>query len=508
MIARPKRFRHAGACALSAAALAAVSSGCVVGPSYHAPAIATPRSFGERPVAGAAPLGGRAPTEGELSHWWQQFHDAELQRLIQLALRSNLDLLQAASRIRQAREQEIIAGAPLLPSIGSSASAVRLHANSNPLAGLTGGTAGGGAQGNASAEGGGASAVNLSVYSLGFDASWELDVFGGTRRAIEAARASTEAAAWQMRDAEVSLSAEVANDYIELRATQARDRIAEDAVRSEQSLLDLARARQRAGFVTQLDVNQELAQLAATRAELPLFESQERSLMHALAVLLADDPQALVRELSTAAPVPSVPTSLPVGLPSDLLRRRPDVRAAERQLAAATAQEGVAIADLYPKFDLLGLATLASSSVRGLVPSRSFSDLGLGLISWPVFQGGKSKAAVRVSEERRVQSYLVYRKSVLTALEDVEDALARYQGEERRLLELRQSQAAAASSLRIADAEYRTGLVNFIDVLQASNADLMARDQVEQGVEALAQDLVSLYKALGGGWTPRTPGDR
>ncbi len=495
-------LRAASTAAVAAFVLAVAASGCMVGPSYHAPAVATPESFGEPAAAGETPLSRPTPAEADLSQWWLQFHDAELQRLIDLALRSNLDLLEAASRIRQAREQEIIAGAPLLPSVGSSASAVRLHANSNPLAGLAGGGSGGGSGG------GGASPTNLSMYSLGFDASWELDVFGGTRRAIEAARASTAAAAWQLRDAEVSLTAEVANDYIELRATQARVRIAEDAARSERDLLSLARARLRAGFVTELDVNQELAQLAATRAELPLYASQEQASMHALAVLLAEDPQALLRELSAAAPVPSVPASLPVGLPSDLLRRRPDVRAAERELAAATAQEGVAVANLYPKFDLLGLGALASSSVHGLASSRNLAEIGLGLISWPIFQGGKSSAAVRASEERRVQSYLAYRKSVLAALEDVEDALARYQAEQQRLLQLRQSQAAAASSLRIADSEYQTGLVTFINVLQASNADLMARDQVEQGVEALAQDLVSLYKALGGGWASRSPHDR
>lgn len=495
--------------ALVALAAALTSSGCTVGPRYKTPAVAVPGAFGELPAAGRAPLSVPSPEEEDLSRWWLRFHDAELQRLIERALASNLDLQAAASRIRQAREEEVMAGSALLPSLGSSATAIRLHANSNPLAGLSGGGGSGsgggnsatsGSGGSSSAGGSGPSSLALTLYSLGFDASWELDVFGGTRRAVEAARASAEAAAWQLRDTEVSLTAEVANDYIQLRATQARARIVQQAIRSEASLLNLVQARERTGFVTELDVDQQQAQLAATRAELPPLQSQERALMHALAVLLAQQPQALVRELSAAAPVPAIPATLPVGLPSDLLRRRPDVREAERRLAAATAQEGVAVADLYPKFDLLGLGALAGSTPGSLIESRSLSELGLGFISWPIFQGGRREASVGAAEEERTQAYLAYRKAVLAALQDAEDALARYAAEQRRLVAVRQSQAAAAASLAVAEAQYRAGLVTFINVLQASAADLSARDQVEQGLQALAQDLVSLYKALGGGW--------
>ncbi|HTX24755.1 MAG TPA: efflux transporter outer membrane subunit [Steroidobacteraceae bacterium] len=470
-------------------ALLAVSSGCAVGPSYEEPHLATPPSFGELPgSAGESPLSAPSSAEADLTEWWRQFHDRELERLVDRALRSNLDLLTAASRIRQAREQEIIAGAALLPSVGSSVSGTRLHANSNPLAN------------------GGSSPLALAIYSLAFDASWEVDLFGGTRRGIEAARAGAEAAVWDMRDAEVSLTAEVANDYIQLRATQARIAIAQDAVRRQQDLLTLAQARASTGFVTELDVNQQRAQLAATRAELPALASERQTLMHALAVLLAASPQALVQELSPSAPVPGVPVSLPGGLPSDLLRRRPDVRAAERRLAAATAEEGVAVAALYPKFDLLGLAAFAGSSAGSLVSSKNFDALGLGFIDWPIFEGGKRRANIRASEELRAQSYLAYRRSVLAALQDTEDALVRYRDEQQRLVALREEQAAADASLDIAAARYRAGLVTFIDVLQASATDLNARDQVEQGVEGLAQDLVSLYKALGGGWgAPRDP---
>jgi outer membrane protein, multidrug efflux system len=488
-----------GAAAMAAAAaFALVSGGCAVGPNYRAPALEVPKAFGELPgSAGAAPLSEPSASESDLSQWWLQFQDPELDRLVDRALRFNLDLQAAASRIRQAREQEIIAGAPLVPSVSSSASALHLHSDSNPLAGLLGG-------GGASSAGQSAG-VGASMYSLGFDASWELDIFGGTRRAVEAARASAEAALWQLRDAEVSLTAEVANDYIQLRATQARIGIAREGIEREQSLLDLARARARTGFVTDLDVNRELAQLAASRAELPALTSERAALMHALAVLLAEEPRALLDELSRAAPVPAVPTSLPAGLPSDLLRRRPDVRAAERRLASATAEEGVAVAALYPRFDLLGLAAFAKNSVSGLVSSKDFSTLALGLIDWPIFDGGRRRASVRATREERTQSYLAYREAVLAALGDTEDALARYLGEQQHLLALRAAETAADSSLEIAQAQYRTGLVTFINVLEASATDLDARDRVEQSLQALAQDLVSVYKAVGGGWTAPRP---
>lgn len=503
---RTQRATAAILAALGAAALA----GCAVGPSYKKPAIETPARYGELPASrGEAPVSLPEPSQGDITRWWVQFHDAELQTLIGQAVKSNLDLEAAASRIRQARDEEIIAGAPLLPSIGASGSAVRLHAESNPLASLGGGSGGGGSGGSASGGGGpsgsasSSSPLDVTLYSLGFDASWELDVFGATRRGVQAARAAEEAAVWQLRDTEVSLVAEVATDYLELRSTQERVRIVTDSISRQQDVLTLVRARARMGFVTQLDVNQQLAQLAATRAELPALESEERALMHALAVLLGEEPQSLVSTLSSTAPLPSVPTSLPVGLPSDLLRRRPDVRAAERQLARATALEGVAVAGLYPKFDLLGLAAFAGNSAGQLLNARNFTDLGLGMISWPLFQGGKLRANVRATEEQRRQSYLAYRKSVLTALQEAEDALARYGAEQRRLLALRQSETAARSSLAIAQAQYRAGVVTFINVLQASAAYLDAEDQTVQSSQALAQDLVSLYKALGGGWESR-----
>ncbi|MDB6089569.1 MAG: Fis family transcriptional regulator [Gammaproteobacteria bacterium] len=474
-------------------------SACAVGPHYKQPAIPTPRAYHSLPpTQDEAPLSRPQPAEADLSQWWTQFHDARLEGLIERALQANLDLQAAASRIRQAREQELIAGAGELPSVSASGFGARIHSNSSPLAALASGSQSGSSSS-------GSSASTLKLYSVGFDATWEADVFGATRRGIEAARANTEAAVWQLRDGQVSLSAEVANTYMTLRTTQSRIAILRESTQHQRELLDLAAARAHAGFVTELDVNQQRSQLSAASAQLPLLEAQERASVHALGVLLGLEPDAVADELAAVACVPSVPTTLPVGLPSDLLRRRPDVRRAERQLASATAEVGIAVANLYPKFNLLAAVSLASSSAGNLFQSRSLSNVEGGIISWPVFQGGKLRANVRATREQQTQAYLAYRKSVLAALQDAEDALTRYAAEQRRLISLQDSQAAASSSLHIAAEQYRAGLVTFINVLTASATLLNARDQVAQSQQTLAQNLVSLYKALGGGWNTGNP---
>lgn len=465
-------------------------TGCTVGPDYHEPALSTPASFEELPIS-AVP----AASEADLSQWWREFNDPELDRLVARALAANLDLQAAASRIRVAREQEIIQGAAELPTLNATGAAVRLHSNSNPLAALGGGA--GAMQGGAPRSGG----TDLKLYSAGFDASWEIDVFGGVRRGIEAAHANSEAALWQVRDAQVTLSAEVANDYLNLRATQERIAIVQNELQRQRDTLGIIQARATTGFVTGLDVNQQTAQVEATAAQLPPLQAQARVLAHAIAVLIGEQPEAMSVALESAAASPPMTATLPVGLPSDLLRRRPDVREAERKLAAATAQIGVAVADLYPKFNLLGLVSFAGSSVGNLFSSNSLSEGGLGMIVWPVFNGGKTRANIRINEEQQAQAYLAYQQSVLKALQDVEDALSRYTNEQQRLISLQRSVTAANSSFTIAQDQYRTGLATYLNVLTAQNTLLTAQDEVAQSRAALATDTVALYKALGGGWT-------
>jgi len=292
----------------------------------------------------------------------------------------------------------------------------------------------------------------------------------------------------------------VANDYLTLRATQRRTAIVQSELQRQRDTLGLISARAATGFVTELDVNQQSAQVAATAAQLPPLEAQSRALVHALSILLGQQPEAMAAELQAAGAIPPVPASLPIGLPSDLLRRRPDVREAERRLAAATAQVGVAVAQLYPKFNLLALASFAGSSLGNLFSADNFSEAGAGLVSWPIFTAGKSQANVEISREQLNQAYLAYQQSVLKALQDSEDSLARFSAEQQRLASLQSSIAAANSSFTIAQQQYVAGLTDYLSVLTAQTTLLNLQDQVAQSQAALAADLVALYKALGGGW--------
>lgn len=482
--------------AASVALLAA--AGCEVGPDYKPPQIATPPTYEELPANAQAPLSQPASAEADLSRWWAQIRDPELQSLIARALHSNLDLQAAVSRIREAREQEIVAGAKGVPQLNANGLGLNTHSNSNPLGAIAGGGAGGAPQAGPS---------NIKLYSLGFDATWEIDVFGGVRRGIEAASANTDAAWWGMRDGEVSLTAEIANDYLALRAAQARIAIIRDQLKHQQDSFKLIAARKRAGFVTQFDVNQQRALVSSTAAELPSLDGELRAREHAIAVLLGQQPETLAAELDASAPLPDIPTALPVGLPSDLLRRRPDVREAERKLAAATANIGVAVADLYPKFNLIGAASFTGPHLSDLLSGSNFGVVGLGQITWPIFHGGQIRANIRAKEEEAQQAYLAFQQSVLKALQDAEDALARYTNEQRRLLPLQAGVQSARSSERIAEQQYRAGLVTYLNVLAAQTTLLGAEDQLTESRQALAQDLVSLYKALGGGWAVELPPD-
>lgn len=476
--------------------LSLLLAGCTVGPDYKKPDMPVPGSF-NAPNQLQAPLSMPVAESVDLTQWWKQFHDAELESLITRALAQNPDQLTAESRVREAREQEVIAGAKGLPQINAMGNAVHFHSNSNPLGQLSGGQ-GGGSSGSGAPSG--SSGTDLKLYSAGFDATWEIDIFGQVRRSVEAAEAGTEAARWQMRDGQVTLTAEIAADYVSLRADQARLAILDSQVKSQQDALVLIAARARAGFVTQLDVNQQRQLLISTRAERPSLVADMLVMRHAIAVLMGQQPGALDGELDATAPVPPIPPRLPVGLPSDLLRARPDIRMAERKLAQATANVGVAVADLYPKFDLLAALTFTSSHFSSLFSGDSLGEAGVGSITWPMFHGGQVHANIHAKEEEEQQAYYAYQKAVLGGVQDAEDALVRYETEQQRFAALQEGAKTAQASSALALQQYRAGLVMYTSVLQAQSTDLTAEDNLAQSRAALSADLVSLYKALGGGW--------
>ena len=498
-----RRLIQTTALCLIAGVSAAALSACTVGPNYGQTPQPSPPAYDEaKPTTRTAMV----TTEGDISTWWTQFDDATLNDLIRRALTDNPDLQTADSRVREARQQVRITAAAELPTLNASGNAVTLNSNRPSQSASAGTATATGASGAAAA---GLSGIPLpshaNLYSVGFDATWELDLFGGTRRSVEAAKDSVEAAEWARRDGQVSLLAEVANDYLTLRAIQVRIAIGEAELKRQQDLFKLVQARRKSGFTTDLDVNQQSVQVATAAAMIPQLDAQARAQIHALGVLVGQPPEALTDELKPAADpasLPPPPPSLPVGLPSDLLLRRPDLREAERRVAAANAQIGVQEAALYPSVNLLGLGSFAGMSLDNLFSHQNLQSTGVGLVSLPIFNAGKTRASIAAAREEKIQADLAYRKAVLGAFRDVEDALARFRSEDARRTSLTQSVTSAANSLKIAQDQYATGLVTFVNVLQSENALLNSRDQLTQSDAQTLSDLVSLYKALGGGYEP------
>lgn len=472
------------------------SSGCMVGPNYRAPTLPAPAAWAE---AGSTSRTAMSTDQADLSAWWDQFRDPELSSLVRRALAQNLDVRAAQSRVRQARDVVVETAAREYPQLNASGNALTFNSNRGGASGATTATAS--ASAGSGAAGGFALPGHLNLYSVGFDASWEIDIFGGVRRSVQEARANMEVASWAVRDAEVTLTAEVALDYLTLREAQTRLAVGQAELARQRSLFALIRARRQTGFVTNLDVNQQSTAVATAAAQLPQLEAETRTDIHAIGVLLGETPESLSAELTPAAAVPPPPPTLPLGLPSQLLQRRPDLREAERRLAAASADIGVQTANLYPRIDLLGLGSFASTSVGNLFDAANLSSAALGMITAPVFDAGRRRAAVRASKEVYDQAFIAYRSATLGAFRDVEDALSRYRSDETRRASLVDAVSAAQNSLQIAQAQYRTGFVAFINVLQSEVALLNARDQLSQADAQVVTDLVSLYKALGGGWT-------
>jgi len=431
--------------------------------------------------------GGETNSSASVAMWWNNFNDPELNSLIERAVKSNLDLMIAAARVREARAQYRVTSADLWPTVGTSASYERQRQSKNqPIIG----------------------AFPLpkslpfenNVYQAGFDASWEIDVFGGTRRATEAARAEVAGAEFGRRDTLVTLLGEVARNYVEARGYQRQLTIARQNIKAQEEALDITQNRFTNGLTSNLDVQQAATLLATTRAEIPTLETSLQTSIHRLGVLLAQPPGALLTELSAIQPIPAAPPEVPVGLPSDLLLRRPDVQRAERELAAATAQIGVAKADLFPKFSLTGAAGFQSVSVSDWFTSGSkFWSLG-PTVQWNVFDAGRIRANVKVKNARQEQALASYEKTVLASFEDVENALVAYAKEQVRRRSLEDAVKSSQESLRLANQLYSNGLANFINVLDAERSLYQAQDQLVQSDRTVSTNLISLYKALGGGW--------
>lgn len=448
---------------LGAIALAA----CSVGPDYRAPA---PASLSV-PPAYVGP-GAQPATPADLSRWWERFDDPLLTRLIEEASAGNLDLRIATARLAQAREALVQARAGLLPEAGVSAGVGRdLGAGRD-----------------------------RTTFSVGGDASWQVDLFGGIRRSVEAAGAAAEGAYYDREAVRVAIAAEVASNYIAARLAQARLAIARDTLAIADDNLRIAQWRVQAGLVSSLDAEQARAARAQTAASIPALEANFSSAAHRLAVLTGRPPGALLDSLAAPAPVPEGPAGVATGIPADTLRQRPDVRAAERGLAAATARIGVAEAQLYPQLRLSGNIGTSAFSLGGLFDAITGGLLGS--LGQSLFNGGALRSQVRSQRAAAEAALAGYRQSVLVALEDVEDALAALDAAQRREAEFAIALDAASNSAILSRVQYRSGLIDFQSLNQAESQLLSAREGLATSRAARASALVQLYQALGGGWAP------
>ena len=469
--------------ALGAALFSGLLAGCAVGPNYEPPKISTQSQW-------TSPLnGGETNSPVALAQWWKSFGDTNLDLYIATAIQSNLILRVAEARVREARAQKGIVSANLWPSLSGNGSYSRnhrsVHTFPNSFPSLHG------------------VPVDYNLYEANFDAVWELDVFGGTRRAVEAASAQIGAAEYGQRDVLVSVLAEVARYYISARAYQQRLAIARDNIRVEQDVLDLTSNRFESGLNGNLDVQQAKAVLTATEAQVPSLQTGFDESVYSLAVLLGQPPGALVEEMSVTNRIPLTPPLVPVGLPSDLLLRRPDVQKAERDLAAATAQIGVAKADLFPKFSLTGLAGFQSVSSDNWFDYASRYWSAGPTMQWELFEAGSIVANIHVQNARQEEALNTYQQTVLVALKDTENALTAYAREQVRRESLTQSVAANEQALEVSTQLYKSGLTDFVRVLDSETSLYTAQDAQVQSDQTVSLDLVQLYKALGGGWQGR-----
>jgi NodT family efflux transporter outer membrane factor (OMF) lipoprotein len=486
--------------ALAVLALAGLAS-CTVGPDYVRPDAVSPGGFANafpttQTLAADAVVGGTtrpstvtAETEPAAA-WWTTLHDPQLDKLIARATAGNLNLQKATAQLRQSRAELHYAGAKELPTLGANPQFTRVDSGRN--VGL-GNLSGGGANAQSSA-------IITNVWLAGLDASWEIDVFGGQRRRIESAAADYQANVEDRRDMLVSLTAEVARDYLQLRGYQERLRIARNNLKLQQDTLKLTLSLRAAGFNSQLDVSRQKTQVSQTQAAIiPLLTSVSQQ-EHALATLMGLTPNELAAELDNDARLPVVPAMVSIGLPTDLLRRRPDIRRAERQIASANAMIGVAVADYYPKFSLTGDFGLDATKFEKVFNWESRYFLLDPSISWKLFNFGQTAAQVDQQKAKYQQAVLTYQESVLTALREVEDALVAYSNEQDHRIALAAAVTSAQQSWDISRDQYKQGVIDFLQVLDTQRQLLSAQDELAQSDQAIATNLVALYKALGGGW--------
>jgi outer membrane protein, multidrug efflux system len=473
---------------------------CAVGPNYTAPSPTVPSRFVGAAVSALAP-GAPAVSADDASNarWWREFHDPQLDRLEERTQKDNLDLQAGLLRIVEARTQVQVARSEGLPSLNATASYNREQLGVAGILKAHGSTVGGAGTIDPALLSQLTSPVNL--YQVGFDASWELDLFGKVSRSVEASNAQSQEAVESHNDMLISLEAEVAQTYLQLRSAQALRSITLSLIANEREILDLTINKQAHGLAQQADVESARAQVSSLQAQLPAYEQNTSVSRHALAVLIGQSPEALDAELADLRDLPQLPRMIPVGIPSTLARRRPDIRQAEATLHAATAEIGVSVASMYPDISLAGTFGLRNTSTHYLFDWASKFYTAGPTISLPIFHGGALVANVKLARAEAATAALNYRKTVLTALKEVEDGLVSLDQDGLRVAALNDTVGADQRAFDIATHSYQVGLSPYVSVLDVELQINQAKQQLAQASLTEATDLVRLYKALGGGWS-------
>ena len=485
---------------------------CTVGPDFKPPVAETPANWVSKPPK-EGKLDSQITTESpDAVAWWDAFNDPELSSLIKRAHDANPDLQQAALRIDEARAQLKGVDARNLPTVNEDSSYARSKLSPNGALDVIGG--GGPALTAQQASALGFPSSNLGsfnhippfdLFQTGFDATWEIDLFGRIRRQVESAEAQELGLEEARHEVMVSVYAEIARDYITLRGVQRLIAITNDNLKAQQDAYNLTHAQAQGGETSNLDVESASAEVATTAAQLPALEDQEARLINGISQLLLLDPGALEGELSAPKPQPVNPKFVAIGLPSDLAKRRPDIRRAEHELHAATANIGAATADLYPKLTLSGSIGLQAIKFGKLADWGShFYNFGPAL-SIPVFNG-QTYANIEVQEIRQKEAALTFKTTVLGALHDVENSVSSYGAEQVRQHALQKAAEANEHSLSLARQRYQAGLSSFLDVLDAERRLYASQTDVVRSSVTIGTDLIQIYKALGGGWNLENPG--
>lgn len=454
-------------------------AGCTVGPSYVRPKVDLPTRFTEQ----AAPAVQAQAIELD---WWRGLDDPLLDRLITKGLAGSPGLEVARARVIEAREELAAISTERVPEVDLTSAYARQHGSEHVPVGTSPGGLGRG--------------VDSSLWLAGFDAIWEADIFGGTRRAVQSASASVSAAEDDQRDAQLMLVAEVARDYVELRTEQRRVAIAREILAVRQDNLELVTARFESGLTGALDAARARADLADSEADIPAIEAAEHAAIYRLGELIGQPPETLLPMLIQSRPIPAVHTEVPVGLPSDLLERRPDIRAAERRIASANARIGMREADLFPHFSLTGAVGVESLGAGDFLSGSSrYFTIGPS-VTWRVFDAGRIRDEVMIERARTDVAAADYERTVLTTLAEVETALVTYGHSQIQRNALVAEVAARRQAVSLARRLYSNGIENFLAVLDAERTLYIAELSLARADKATTDSFIALVKALGGGW--------